>query len=215
MKRDFLQRGLLTRELLRFLLVLFELTEDATESFLDLTLSLMLKFSLCFQLQKSQATALVGPTDVVQFPWFFPKEKPAELEGKWPEIRPCKVFELTMEVNFSGPAPPNFFEKLSVKLHNFLYDTSRLNWQNGVLAQRNASSLLVEREKRSQGTTVLVSARTESASDLTELWWLVMNVRRSAMQLFKDWPLLKVELELVCMHCVLRGSDTPTRLVFH
>ncbi|RUS83985.1 hypothetical protein EGW08_008246, partial [Elysia chlorotica] len=211
MKRDFLHRGLLTRELLRFLLVLFQLTEDATESFLDLTLSLMLKFSLCFQLQKSQATALVGPTDVVQFPWFFPEARPEDFYGKWPEARPRKSFELTMEINFSGPAPPNFFEKLSVKLHDFLYDTSRVNWQHGVLAQRNSVTLLVERERRTHGTTVAVSARADSASELTELWWLVMSVRRSAMQLFKDWPLLKVELELLCMHCLLKGSDSPTR----
>ncbi|GFO12921.1 malignant fibrous histiocytoma-amplified sequence 1 [Plakobranchus ocellatus] len=211
MKQNFLQRGLLTRELLRFLLVLFRLTEDASDSFLDLTLSLMLKFSLCFKLQKSQATALVSPSEVVQFPWFFSSEKPQDFEGKWPQLRPPRMFELVMEINFSGPAPPNFFEKLSVKLHNFLYDTSRINWQNGVLAQRNTSTLLVERERRNQGTTVVVSARTESASDLTELWWLVMNVRLAAMHLFKDWPLLKVELELVCMHCVLKGLDTPTR----
>uniref|UniRef100_A0A2C9KTS2 Roc domain-containing protein n=1 Tax=Biomphalaria glabrata TaxID=6526 RepID=A0A2C9KTS2_BIOGL len=85
----------------------------------------------------------------------------------------------------------------------------RINWQDGVIAEVNSSSLLVVRERRLDSTVVVVSAR--GASDLQEIWSLVLSVRRAAMSLFKDWPLLKCEISLVCMHCVLLGLDDPCR----
>ncbi|CAL1543615.1 unnamed protein product, partial [Lymnaea stagnalis] len=213
MKRDFLNKGLMTKEMLRYLLIHFKLSEEAPETFLSLILSLMIKFNLCFELTDSTANALLGSSQIVQFPWFFPGEPPPELESKWPSSRPANNFELCMEILFPGRAPPNFFEKLSVKLHHFLSDANRVNWKNGVLAERNYSKLLVVREKRNGSTVVVVSAR--GASDLKELWWLIINVRKAAMSLFKDWPLLKCEISLVCGHCILKDTDEPYRYPGH
>ncbi|KAI8761164.1 malignant fibrous histiocytoma-amplified sequence 1 [Biomphalaria glabrata] len=209
MKKNFLGRGLLTKEMLRYLLVHLNLSAETSDNFLKLVMSLLIKFSLCFELRNSTTNSLIGSSFIVQFPWFFPESKPEDFESKWPSILPRNTFELTMEIMFSGKAPPNFFEKLSVKLHSFLANGPRINWQDGVIAEVNSSSLLVVRERRLDSTVVVVSAR--GASDLQEIWSLVLSVRRAAMSLFKDWPLLKCEISLVCMHCVLLGLDDPCR----
>ncbi|XP_012945729.1 malignant fibrous histiocytoma-amplified sequence 1 homolog [Aplysia californica] len=213
MKKDFLKKGLLTKELLRYLLIHFDLSSDAPSALLSLILSVMLKFGLCFELTNSTASALIGSSSVVQFPWFFPEELPESMESKWPASLPPNTFEICIELVFSRQAPPNFFEKLSVKLQNLLSDTERINWRDGVLAVRNLSSLLVTREKKNGGTVVTVAAR--SASDLQDLWGMVLSVRRAAMSLFKDWPLVKCDISLVCLHCVLRGVDEPYRFPGH
>lgn len=213
MKKDFLTRGLLTKELLSYLLIHFRLSDDASQTFLNLIISVLLKFSLCFELANSATTALLALTQVVQFPWFFPDDVPPNFESKWSQSLPPNMFELCMEILFPGKTPPNFFENLSVKLHSFFSDANRINWKNGVLAQKNSSSLLVVREKRSDSMAVVVTAR--GASDLQELWFLISNVRCAAMSLFKDWPLLKCEIDLICMHCVLKGVDDPYKYPGH
>ncbi|CAG5119224.1 unnamed protein product [Candidula unifasciata] len=213
MKKDFLSRGLLTKELLHYLLIHFKLCSDASDTFLNLIISVMLKFSLCFEFQNSARMALMGSAQVVQFPWFFPDEKPPNFELQWPLALPPNKYELCMEIVFSAQMPPNFFEKLSVKLHNFLLDANRINWKNGVLAQKNHSTLLVIRERKNDSMAIVIKARGDS--DLQELWSLILNVRQASMNLFKDWPLLKCEIDLVCMHCVLKGVDDPHRYPGH
>lgn len=209
MKRDFTKKGLLTKEMLGYLLIHFKLSEDGPETFIALILSLMIKFHLCFELKNSTTNALQGSSQIVQFPWFFPQDKPLDFYKNWPATVPYNTFELSMEILFDGTAPPNFFEKLSVKLHSFLCDGSRINWKDGVLAEKNFSKLLVVREKRNGSTVVVATARGES--DLQELWSLILNVHETSTELLKDWPLMKCEILLVCMHCVLKGAEDPYR----
>lgn len=209
MKKDFLGRGLLTREFLKYLLLHFNLSENASDNLLNLILSLMLKFDLCFELKNSVTEALLGSSNIVQFPWFFPEEESEDLSLKWLPQLPKDVIELRMELLFSGASPPNFFEKLSVKLHTFLSGTDRINWRNGVFAEKNKSKLLVRRDSAETGTVINVSAR--GVSDLQELWGLIKDVRGATMSLFRDWPLLKCEFNLVCSHCILKGVEDPQR----
>ena len=213
MKKDFIKRGLLTRELLGYLLRLFQLSDEAPKSLVNLIFQVMLKFGLCFELNNPAASALVGSSNIVQFPWFFSEKKPKELESKWPDSLPNNMFEISIEIAFSNQAPPNFFEKLSVKIQNFLTDTERLNWRDGVFATFNQSSLFVRRERRNSNTLVTISAR--SATNLQELWSLVLNVRRAALLLLKDWPLAKYEMYLVCLHCILNQIDDAIRYPGH
>ena len=213
MKKDFVKKGLLTKELLRYLLIMFELSADAPNSLVNLILSVMLKFGLCFELKNTAISALMGSYNVVQFPWFFPEEKPDQIESKWPAVLPNNMFEISIEISFPNQEPPNFFEKLSVKVQNFLSDTDRLNWRDGVLAIFNLSTLLVVRERILNRTVVTVSAR--SATNLQELWALVQNVRQAAIVLFKDWPLVKYDMRLVCLHCKLLRVEEPYRYPGH
>ena len=91
LKQDFIKRGLMAYELLNYTLIHFELSTDALCTFV----SLMLKFDLCYEVEKSSSNpSLVGSSCVLLFPWFFPEDVPEGLETKWPTRTPPNTFEL-------------------------------------------------------------------------------------------------------------------------
>ena len=154
-KEDFVRRGFMAYELLHFSLLHFQLSPDALDTFI----SLMLKFDLCYEVEKDSDPSRVGSVRMLQFPWFFQEESPSKLHTLWPKKLPSNTYELRFEVEFPRKDPPYFFEKLSVRLQQYV--SERHNWKNGVLARLNHSRLLVSREREDieEITTITASAR--------------------------------------------------------
>lgn len=204
LKEDFVRKGLMTYELLHFMLLHFQLSSDALDTFI----SLMLKFDLCYEVSKQDDPSLVGSARILQFPWFFPERCQEDLSTLWPKEIPSNTFELRFEMEFPRKGPPYFFEKLSVRLQQYASD--RINWKYGVLARKNHSKLLVTRQKQEEDTTVMrVAAR--GSTDLQELWWMLKQTRREMSQLLQDWPFIQPQVSLLCTHCLLRHPDDPYR----
>ena len=160
LKEDFVRRGIMTYRLLHFTLLHFHLSSDALDTFI----SLMLKFDLCYEVTQSSDPSLVGSTCILQFPWFFPEDSPAALAAEWPEELPSNMFELRFEVVFPRKGPPYFFEKLSVRLQQYV--SERNNWKHGVLARLNHSHLLVRRQRNDLDDVTVITAAARGATDL-------------------------------------------------
>ncbi|KAK7502424.1 hypothetical protein BaRGS_00006377 [Batillaria attramentaria] len=205
LKDDFLQRGLMTFELLHFTLLHFQLSSDALDTFIDL----MQKFDLCFEMKRETDPSLVGSARVLMFPWFFSETCPQDLATLWPNTIPSNTFELRFEVEFPRKGPPYFFEKLSVRLQQ--YASERINWKYGVLARKNHSKLLVTRERRELEDVTVITAAARGSTDLQELWWLLKKTRLEMLQLLQDWPFIQPTANLFCTHCLLRYPDDPYR----
>lgn len=199
MKEDFLTKGLMTLELLNFCLYHFKLTPEARDTFVDL----MLKFDLCYELPSSLLTNYTSAR-ILRFPWFLRTEASNEVFVKWPTKTPRNIIELSFQFVFPSKSPPNFFEKLSCRLQTHVL--KREDWKNGVLAFMNKSRVLLTREKKDGGTVILVSVR---GSDLQELWGLLLKIYHDMKCLLLEWPLVHVEQNLLCSHCVLRGDNDP------
>ncbi|KAK7113399.1 malignant fibrous histiocytoma-amplified sequence 1 homolog [Littorina saxatilis] len=203
LKEDFVRRGIMTYELLHFTLLHFQLSSDALDTFI----SLMLKFDLCYEVNEDNDPSRVGSTHVLQFPWFFPQEPPKDLDTHWPQKLPNNTFELRFQVEFERKGPPYFFEKLSVRLQQYV--SERENWKYGVLARLNQSRLLVTRQYNKLDDVTVVTAAARGSVDLQELWWLLKQTRMEMRQLLQDWPFIQPPFSLVCTHCLLHGHDDP------
>ncbi|XP_041375024.1 malignant fibrous histiocytoma-amplified sequence 1 homolog [Gigantopelta aegis] len=201
LKQDFIKKGLMAYELLKYTLIHFELSTDTLYTFI----SLMLKFDLCYEVQESSSNpSLVSSPCVLLFPWFFPEEVPESLKTKWPSRTPPNTFELRYCLKFPNKGPPNFFEKISVKLQNHVSD--RINWKSGVLARKNLSQMLIQRTQDENGVLIAVSVR---GADLPELWGLIMATRNNFISLLQEWPFICYKLNLLCTHCILQGYEDP------
>ena len=155
LKDDFVHRGMMTYELLHYLLLHFSLSPDALDTFI----SLMLKFDLCYEVTSDSDPSLVGSGRILQFPWFFPDLPSPSTVAAWPGRLPANTFEFRFEVRFPRKGPPYFFEKLSVRLQRYI--TQRHNWKDGVLACLNHSTFFIHRgrQKKENGTVVTAAAR--------------------------------------------------------
>ena len=160
LKEDFVLRGIMTYELLHYTLLHFHLSSDALDTFI----SLMLKFDLCYEVTQTSDPSLVGSAHILQFPWFFPEDSPSTLTVTWPQELPNNMFELRFEVEFPRKGPPYFFEKLSVRLQQYV--SERENWKHGVLARLNHSHLLVSRQRHDSEEVTVITAAARGASDL-------------------------------------------------
>jgi Leucine-rich repeat (LRR) protein len=161
LKADFIRKGTMTYELLHFSLLHFQLSPDTLDTFI----SLMLKFDLCYETEGDRDPTLASSKRILQFPWFFPREQPDGVRTAWTEDIPPNTFEVRFEAHFPRKGPPYFFEKLSVRLQQYV--TNRINWKHGVLAQLNHSTLLVVKERHEvpEDYTV-VRAAARGATDL-------------------------------------------------
>ncbi|ESO96335.1 hypothetical protein LOTGIDRAFT_144062 [Lottia gigantea] len=204
MKEEFLSQGLLTYELLHYCLLHFELSPDALDTFI----SLMLKFDLCFEVEKSTlAPSLLQSVGILQFPWFFPPEEPEKVAYEWPVSTPLNMFELCYELHFINRRPPNCFAKFSVRLHNHF--TERINWKFGVLGRINQSRVLVRKiVSEDNDSCIRVAVR---GPDLQELWSLVTKTNQDLLALLQEWPFIRFELSLLCSHCILCKIGDPYR----
>ncbi|KAL8584951.1 hypothetical protein ACOMHN_043587 [Nucella lapillus] len=203
LKGDFVRRGMMTYEMLQFTLLHFQLSLDA----LDIFVSLMLKFDLCYEVTRDNDPSRVGASLILQFPWFFPKDSPAMLTTSWPQKVPPDTFELCFEVKFSRAGPPYFFEKLSVRLQQHV--SERHNWKHGVLAHLNHSTLLVTRKRHEAENCTVVTVAARGATDLQELWSLLKQTRVEMLQLLRDWPFIQPVFTLLCSHCLLLRYPDP------
>ena len=160
LKKDFVCRGYMAYELLHFTLLQFQLSADA----LDIFVSLMLKFDLCYEVEKDSDPSRVGSTRILQFPWFFPEEQPSSLAQTWPAQLPANTFELRFKVELPRKGPPYFFEKLSVRLQQHV--SERHNWKHGVLARLNHSLMLVTRQRLETEDMTVITVAARGTTDL-------------------------------------------------
>ncbi|XP_052813851.1 malignant fibrous histiocytoma-amplified sequence 1 homolog isoform X2 [Mya arenaria] len=201
LKTAFLQRGLMTTELLNFCLQHFSLSLQSQDIFVDL----MLKFDLCYKVEDStSAPATMGSERILQFPWFLPTTPIPDLDTKWPDQVPSNTIELRYQLQFLKKGLPNFFEKMSARLQGIV--TQREDWKDGILATRNNTKLLLTRKKIHGPSCITLSVR---GAELQELWFLVLNIRSEMLTLLKEWPFVKVDEYMVCAHCILTGEATP------
>ncbi|XP_076459454.1 malignant fibrous histiocytoma-amplified sequence 1 homolog [Babylonia areolata] len=203
LKEDFVRRGVMTYEMLHFTLLHFHLSSDA----LDIFVSLMLKFDLCYEVTSDNDPSRVGSAHILQFPWFFAKESPPNLLKIWPAEIPPNTFELRFQVTFPRSGPPYFFEKLSVRLQQHV--SERQNWKHGILARLNHSLLLVTRKCHVAGNCTIISVCARGSTDLQELWFLLKETRKEMLQLLQDWPFIQPAFSLICSHCLLRHYPSP------
>ena len=97
MRDEFLNRGLMTIELLAYVLQQFNLGSAAQETFIDL----MLKFDLCYQVDETaSAPGTIGSERILQFPWFLTTLLPNDYENKWPVQVSCESYVICSEAVF-------------------------------------------------------------------------------------------------------------------
>ncbi|KAL3854054.1 hypothetical protein ACJMK2_013336 [Sinanodonta woodiana] len=201
-KQEFLHHGLMTQEMLHYTLLFCDLSIDARELFIDL----MLKFDLCYEVAPSvSASALLGASRILQFPWFLTADPPVDISQKWPNDIPPENIIICFQLQFPRKEPPNFFEKVSARLQSYI--SSREDWKDGILASKNRSQLLLKRENSNGIASVTLSVR---GSELQELWFLVRKCRNEMLILLKEWPFVRFDAHIICSHCLLSKKDDPT-----
>lgn len=201
LKGEFLQRGLMTNELLSFCLQHFSLSLESQEIFMDL----MLKFDLCYQVKDAtSAPETLGSKQILQFPWFLTSNPPEDFTSKWPEQVPLNTIELRYQLQFLKKGLPNFFEKMSARLQSYV--TQREDWKDGILATRNKCKLLLTRKKTSGLSCITLSVR---GAELQDLWFLILTIRADMMALLQEWPFVKVDPYMVCAHCIATNTTQP------
>ncbi|KAL5006034.1 hypothetical protein ScPMuIL_017192 [Solemya velum] len=201
MKSEFVNSGLMTVELLDYILLNFQLSRDAKDMFIDL----MLKFDLCYEVpQFPGAPATFGSSRIIRFPWFLTSELPSEFDTHWPKVTPPNIIELAFQLQFPQKWPPNFFEKMSSRLQSLV--SERLDWHDGILAFRNQAKLLLQRSKVKDQFLVTLNTR---GSDLQELWFMIKSCRSEMLVLLHEWPFIRFDPYLLCAHCIITGDDEP------
>ncbi|XP_060576811.1 malignant fibrous histiocytoma-amplified sequence 1 homolog, partial [Ruditapes philippinarum] len=201
LKEEFLQRGLMTNDLLSYCLQHFNLSLESQETFMDL----MLKFDLCYQVKDpTSAPGTLGSKQILQFPWFLTCTPPADFAIKWPEKVPINIIELRYQLQFLKKGLPNFFEKMSARLQSYV--TQREDWKDGILASRNKCKLLLTRKKTAGLSCITLSVR---GADLQDLWFLILTLRADMLALLQEWPFVKVDPYMVCAHCIATSTNPP------
>ncbi|XP_013412427.1 malignant fibrous histiocytoma-amplified sequence 1-like [Lingula anatina] len=172
---------------------------------------LMQKLELCYQVQEEQS---------FHFPCLLTQERQSELDEKWPSKVSSDTTQLALEIHFPFQCPEGIYEKLSVRLHNFLEHTltEHIDWKDGVYAQLQSCQMQLSREERHQqremanSTTDWVITIAIRGSDLLEMWPVLSRAHDYLMAIIEeDWPGVSYGKYLVCPHCTSEDREEPTR----
>lgn len=204
-KKLFLEQGMMSTELLRYTLCHFNLGINALDTFT----SLMLKFDLCYEIPINQYNpSLLAFKQLLLFPWFLPDVAPTDLSLKWPARVPKDTVQLSIQLQFPNKGPPNFFEKITVRLQNYV--AYRDGWRNGIFAVYNMSKVLLQKERKDvNNQLMLLVTLSVRGSDLQEIWSLIQNPWQDMLSLLREWPFARIETKLLCSHCIMTGREEP------
>ena len=169
-KENFLKYGQVSRALLQCLWFYLKLDNDNFDHLVELAP----KLDLCYNIPQT-STPLQKNVYVpfIVLPWYVKDDRPRDLSEIWPEKLPVNLKEICISFTFPLHYPEGLFEKLSVRLHNYLDE--RIDWQNLIYGKTDTAKLILKRFLHPQNYDMIMSL-TLRGSELGALQKLLSSL---------------------------------------
>ncbi|XP_078688185.1 uncharacterized protein LOC144920136 isoform X2 [Branchiostoma floridae x Branchiostoma belcheri] len=189
-------------------------SKEDTESLIKL----MIKFDICYEVLESKVAPGLQSSHSLHIPWYLSADPPQDLSRMWPQPPPEDYQQLTMQYHFPTFCPRGLFERASVRLHRHI--AHRVNWKNGVWAEVDNRQILLSTSTTDDesGREVVFNLSVRApvtdqepghAGDISQLWKTFLSIHQDMQSLIQDWPGLRCDLFLQCVHCAKMGKDKP------
>ena len=201
-KENLLERGIMSRDLLKCLWRHNQLDEEVSTAMMHL----FMHMGFCYAQHRDQD----GEVTSFRFPWFLAEKAPDDPDLRQILFGPPTMTRLriTFEYEFLSICPPPMFETFSVRVHHLLGDeTSRRDWKDGFQAKIYESHLVVEKLHRGLETVIRF---TVTGSDVPQLWKVLTKMKNEMQGVMGEWPGLKFDCRILCPHCVHRREEKPS-----
>ena len=187
-KQDLLERGIMSRPLLRGL---WDQMNLAPEMFTAMT-ELLTQFDLCYPMTVgSEVTSW-------RFPWFLKEDPPFE-DNLFQEQH---LHRFTLEFEFLLRSPSTMYEKISIRLHKCVTDINSIrHWRCGMMAHVQNSRFVIQRSVERKTISLSVMGTYTD-----ELWKLLLRLVRDAREVMAEWPGVSYEMWFVCPQCMQKGT---------
>ena len=202
-KKDLLQQGEMSRNMLRCLWEHKKLDEEV----FDAMIHLFMYLDFCYPLRTDEG----GQVTSLRFPWFLTDTAPQDADVQQilfgaPVLR---CHRLTLEYQFLRICPPPLYETFAVRMHHHIHDKcSRVGWKDGVCANINQSRAALRRTNRNKITVISL---TVEGRDLADLWDVLTTLDKEMKNVIIEWPGMKWDVGLVCPHCIQYGFKKPLK----
>ncbi|XP_019616597.1 PREDICTED: malignant fibrous histiocytoma-amplified sequence 1 homolog [Branchiostoma belcheri] len=199
-QRELQKRGLIRKDVMTCLL-----PSDINS---DIVTALMQHFGLCFEIIIQDKTDPFKHTYWYRIPWYLQEEKPQNLKSVWPDDVPEDQEQLQLMCNIRGFCPRGLFQRFSVRIHQRIKDSLRVDWKDGVMAYRRDYSVLVCSKPVERDMYITMATRGRLAQ-ADEMWGVVYPLLNVLEQLLQEWPGVMYSLHVTCAHCIKAGLDRP------
>ena len=194
------KRGLLSKDLLSYLLEHHGFSPDQQ----DVLLNLMHSFNLCYTISKDKPLHF--------FPWFVESQEPPKqiVEDLQKKYDKKHVF-LQLQCKFFNRIPLNVFEMISVCLQKRATQQyhevgQRYAWKDGLEVSFGSVQCILSRSKHN--STIDVCLRGE-VNDLPEVWTVIESLFQDLDSVLKPFDGVIKSIHFICTHCVMFGISEP------
>lgn len=200
---DFINNGLLTHKLLRFLWSKYGLAEKD-----ELALVEALKmFDIFYPVQD---VCDVPDINKLQYfiPWFVTKKEAPRIVSHPGPLCYGNII-LKLEYLFHVEIPVNVTEQMCVRLQKYAvehnYKGERYAWSDGLLVTLGRVQMIVKRETKAK---ICITVEGE-LQDLHEMWISLKDLYGEQESVIKCWKGIVKQSGICCFHCILTGKGDP------